>query len=213
MLLYLGNSVLLLSREHATSGRVLYNAANEFPVTYTTGGPAHLVSIIDHAEAHANGKQLLGLRMIMASGAMTSKATQERIRAFYANASFYEVYGSTEAGIISILDPTDFKGNEGSVGIEPSGVSMVRFVDPVSGEPVAGTLQAPGPAAEADSDATAEAVSGGEIERSIRAHSEAHLAPHLVPDVVLPLSETSWAKLPKTATRKIMRSRLRLHSL
>lgn len=300
MMLYMGQSVLLLSRQYSSSGRTVFNALNTFPITFITGGPAHLVSIIDHAEANADGRKIPRLKTILASGAMTSSATQERIRRFFASASFFEVYGSTEAGIISILDPEDFQENRGSVGFEPSGVSQIIFVDPKTGVPVAGKQSTPGEIAvrtpmmcqgywrrspelidgwfrtgdmgyrcndgfiyllgRADDRITLPTGASfypSEIERVLLQHelvsqavvfwdeatqmlaglflarvrdicdeqnqSQAEkeiinyckdsLADHLVPNTVLPMSEEAWAELPRTATRKVLRSRLNLQSL
>jgi len=144
MMIYIGASILLLPRESSTKGSSLHGAIASFPVTFTTSAPAHLVSIIDFAEKSESTEAVDKIRQVLSSGAMSSKAIQERIKHFFSRSRFFEVYGSTEAGIITMLHPSEFAKNAGSVGCEVVGNPQLKFFDPESEETVSGTRENPG---------------------------------------------------------------------
>mmetsp|Transcript_13015 Transcript_13015/g.23100 ORF Transcript_13015/g.23100 Transcript_13015/m.23100 type:complete len:534 (-) Transcript_13015:103-1704(-) len=136
MALFHGASCVLVPRARAGDGLFLLQALERHEITFTTGGPSHLMSIVEAAKVTNSEFRAPNLRNIISSGAMCPKVMQDEIREFFSQTAFFDVYGSTELGIISILGPEEKNVGAGTVGREASGVPSILLLDPETGEEV-----------------------------------------------------------------------------
>jgi len=126
MHLYFGASCCMLSRVDSHVPEILMHVLHSQKITFTTAGPMQVSCMIK------TGIQCpASLSRILVSGAVTKEVVQNRIRLFFATAKVFEIYGSTEAGLITLLSPEQQLLHPGSVGIEPAGNLEVQFVHPV----------------------------------------------------------------------------------
>ena len=66
----------------------------------------------------------------MISSAPARRDTKLAIMEYFANSQLYELYGSTEAGWVTLLRPDEQIDHLGSVGREWTGSGPVRMLDP-----------------------------------------------------------------------------------
>ena len=69
------------------------------------------------------------IRKLLCSSAPVRRKMKREIMAFFPNAELYEGYGSTEAGVVTILKPEDQMTKTGSIGRETLGTEFVRILD------------------------------------------------------------------------------------
>ncbi len=69
------------------------------------------------------------IRKLLCSSAPVRKKMKADIMAFFPGVELYEAYGSTEAGIVTILKPKDQMRKLGSIGYEVLGTEFVKLLD------------------------------------------------------------------------------------
>ncbi|HKZ42589.1 MAG TPA: AMP-binding protein, partial [Candidatus Hodarchaeales archaeon] len=72
------------------------------------------------------------LSTLLTSSAPVRKQTKIKIMEFFPNARLFEAYGSTEAGLVTILRPDDQMTKLGSVGRECIGSDRIRILDSIA---------------------------------------------------------------------------------
>lgn len=90
--------------------------------------PTHYNLILDVSEA-ARARDVSSVRKLLCSSAPVRKDMKKAIMAFFPGVALYEGYGSTEAGIVTVLKPEDQMRKLGSIGQESSGTDFVKILD------------------------------------------------------------------------------------
>jgi acyl-CoA synthetase (AMP-forming)/AMP-acid ligase II len=80
------------------------------------------------------------VRKLMISSAPARRETKLGVMAYFANSQLYELYGSTEAGWVTLLRPDEQLTKLGSVGREWTGSGAIKLLDPDGAEVADGEI-------------------------------------------------------------------------
>jgi acyl-CoA synthetase (AMP-forming)/AMP-acid ligase II len=69
------------------------------------------------------------VKKLLCSSAPATKKIKKEIMEFFSGVELYEAYGSTEAGIVTVLKPEDQLRKLGSIGYESLGTDFVKILD------------------------------------------------------------------------------------
>ena len=109
--------------------------------------PTHY-NLILNAPADALKRNVSSIRKLLCSSAPVRKSMKECIMGYFKGVELYEAYGSTEAGIVTVLKPEYQMKKLGSIGFETLGTEFVKILDE-NGKPVpdgeVGELYSKGP--------------------------------------------------------------------
>lgn len=98
-------------------------------VTFTSLVPTHYIMMLSlPAEVRAR-HDLRAVDKLMISSAPARPKTKQGIMALFPNGRLYELYGSTEAGWVTLLRPEEQLSKLGSVGREWAGSGAIRLLD------------------------------------------------------------------------------------
>ena len=103
-------------------------------VTFISLIPTHYNLILNYAE-EARNRDVGSIRKLLCSSAPVRKSMKLAIMDFFPGVELYEAYGSTEAGIVTILKPEYQMSKLGSIGFEALGTDFVKILNE-SGEDV-----------------------------------------------------------------------------
>ena len=98
-------------------------------VTFTSLVPTHYIMILALPEAAKARYDMSSVGKLMISSAPARKATKVAILEYFTNGRLYELYGSTEAGWVTLLRPHEQLQKLGSVGREWAGSGAIRLLD------------------------------------------------------------------------------------
>ncbi len=98
-------------------------------VTFTSLVPTHYIMILGLPEAVKAKYDVAAVEKLMVSSAPARKDTKLAILAHFQNSRLYELYGSTEAGWVTLLRPEEQIDKLGSVGREWAGSGAIRLLD------------------------------------------------------------------------------------
>jgi len=102
-------------------------------ITFISLIPTHY-SIILNAPADARAFDVSSIRKLLCSSAPVWKDMKLAIMDFFPGVELYEAYGSTEAGIVTILKPEDQMSKLGSIGYESLGTDFIKILDEFGNE-------------------------------------------------------------------------------
>jgi acyl-CoA synthetase (AMP-forming)/AMP-acid ligase II len=108
-------------------------------ITFISLIPTHyslLLSVPKEARRH----NLSSIRKLLCSSAPVSKNMKLAIMEFFPGVELYEAYGSTEAGIVTILRPEDQMRKLGSIGFESLGTDLIKILDDAGKEVGSGEI-------------------------------------------------------------------------
>jgi len=97
-------------------------------ITFISLIPTHYSLILNVAK-EARKRDVSSMRKLLCSSAPVRKDMKLAIMAFFPGVELYEAYGSTEAGIVTVLKPEDQMRKLGSIGFESLGTDMVKILD------------------------------------------------------------------------------------
>ncbi|KAJ9472115.1 2-succinylbenzoate--CoA ligase [Diplonema papillatum] len=129
--LYIGASVVIvdLQREHvATIIRVI----EDHQVTFATMAPR----TVNEIALLPDRPPCSSVRAFLLTGASSSKVVKDVASEVFRNASLFDAYGSSEAGLITLMTPEHMAAHSDSVGMEAPGTRLCKLVDS-DGEEVA----------------------------------------------------------------------------
>ena len=183
---YLGATCVVDDRRHYDPEALLATMAAQ-RVTFTSLVPTHYILALGLADSVKSRFDVRSVRKLMISSAPARKDTKLAILEQFRNAGLYELYGSTEAGWVTLLRPHEQIEHLGSVGREWTGSGPVRMLDP-SGNDVrdgdVGELHSRTPYAFDgyldDAAKTAEAIRGDYVSVGDLARRDEHGFIHLV---------------------------------
>ena len=90
--------------------------------------PTHY-NLILSAPAEARQRDVSSIRKLLCSSAPARKSMKLAIMDFFKGVELYEGYGSSEAGIVTVLKPEDQLKKLGSIGYESLGTDFVKILD------------------------------------------------------------------------------------
>jgi acyl-CoA synthetase (AMP-forming)/AMP-acid ligase II len=97
-------------------------------VTFISLIPTHY-NLILNVGPEAKQRDVSSIRKLLCSSAPVRKSMKLQIMDFFPGVDLYEGYGSTEAGIVTILKPEDQMRKLGSIGYESLGTDFIKLLD------------------------------------------------------------------------------------
>jgi acyl-CoA synthetase (AMP-forming)/AMP-acid ligase II len=124
---YIGAS-LFVGRDRSFDPVELLSIVDREKITFISLIPTHYSLILEVPEEKRRHLDTGSLRKLLCSSAPARGTIKRRILECFANVELYEGYGSTEAGLVTILKPEDQLTRIGSIGRECLGVDSIRLL-------------------------------------------------------------------------------------
>jgi acyl-CoA synthetase (AMP-forming)/AMP-acid ligase II len=124
---YIGGTVYIHPARSFRAEQILEIVERE-KVTFISLIPTHYSLILNVSE-EAKKRDTSSIRKLLCSSAPVSKDMKLAIMDFFPGVELYEAYGSTEAGIVTVLKPYDQMRKLGSIGFESLGTDFVKILD------------------------------------------------------------------------------------
>jgi acyl-CoA synthetase (AMP-forming)/AMP-acid ligase II len=124
---YLGGTAYIHPARSFRAAEILEIIERE-KITFISLIPTHY-SIVLNAPEDVRGFDVSSIRKLLCSSAPVWKDMKLAIMDFFPGVELYEAYGSTEAGIVTILKPEDQMRKLGSIGYESLGTDLVKILD------------------------------------------------------------------------------------
>jgi acyl-CoA synthetase (AMP-forming)/AMP-acid ligase II len=102
---------------------------SEMKVTFTSLVPTHLIMILDLPDEIKSKYNVDCVKKLMVSSAPVRRDTKIDIMGYFKNSQLYEAYGSTEAGLVTLLKPHEQFEKPGSIGREIAGTDVIKLLD------------------------------------------------------------------------------------
>ena len=102
--------------------------------TFTSLVPTHYIMMLGLPDAVRAKYDVSPVRKLLISSAPARQETKQAAMEYFANAGLYELYGSTEAGIVTTLHPDEQFSKLGSIGREVAGSRPIKLLDPDGNE-------------------------------------------------------------------------------
>lgn len=125
---YCGGAVAVYSRKSFDPEHAVRTLA-ETGATFTSLVPTHYITMLDLPETIRAGHDLSRVEKLMISSAPARQETKRGVMAMFGNSGLFELYGSTEAGWVTMLHPDEQFTKLGSVGRECVGSRPIRILD------------------------------------------------------------------------------------
>ena len=126
--IHLGATCVIDDRKSFDPEALLATLARE-KVTFTSLVPTHYIMMLGLPEATKANYDVAAVEKLMVSSAPARKDTKLAILEHFRNGRLYELYGSTEAGWVTLLRPEEQIDQLGSVGREWAGSGAIRLLD------------------------------------------------------------------------------------
>ena len=101
---------------------------------FTSLVPTHYVMMLDLPERVRHGHDFSKVTKLMVSSAPARQETKRAVMEMFPNSGLFELYGSSEAGWVTMLHPHEQFTKLGSVGRECVGAAPIRLLDADGGE-------------------------------------------------------------------------------
>jgi len=125
--LYIGAGVYIHPGRSFRAEQILEILERE-KITFISLIPTHYNLILNVPEENRRF-DVSSIRKLLCSSAPVRKSMKLAIMDFFPGVELYEAYGSTEAGIVTVLKPEDQMRKLGSIGYETLGTDFVKILD------------------------------------------------------------------------------------
>jgi acyl-CoA synthetase (AMP-forming)/AMP-acid ligase II len=125
--LYIGGTAYIHPARSFRAGEILEIIERE-KITFISLIPTHYSLLLNVSE-EGRRRDTSSIRKLLCSSAPVSKNMKLAIMDFFPGVELYEAYGSTEAGIVTILKPEDQMSKLGSIGFESLGTDLIKILD------------------------------------------------------------------------------------
>jgi fatty-acyl-CoA synthase len=125
---YCGAPCTVYSRKHFDPEHLLRTLA-EVDATFTSLVPTHYAMMLDLPAATRARYNVDSITKLMISSAPARRETKLAVMDYFRNSGLFELYGSTEAGWVTMLHPEEQLSKLGSVGRECVGSRPIRLLD------------------------------------------------------------------------------------
>ncbi|UCE74555.1 MAG: AMP-binding protein [Methanomassiliicoccales archaeon] len=102
---------------------------DEEGITFSSMIPTHYNLILNVSEEVKKNFDGSSIKQLLCSSAPVRRQTKLDIMKFFPNAALFEAYGSTEAGLVTILRPEEQMEKLGSIGKECVGTDRIKLLD------------------------------------------------------------------------------------
>lgn len=126
---YCGAPCTIYSRKNFDPEHLLRTLA-EAGASFTSLVPTHYIMMLGLPEAVRARYNVDAVTKLMISSAPARRDTKAAIMEHFRNSGLFELYGSTEAGWVTMLHPDEQFDKLGSVGRECVGSKPIRLLDP-----------------------------------------------------------------------------------
>lgn len=126
--IYMGATCVIDDRRSFDPEALLAVLAHE-KITFTSLVPTHFIMVLALPDDVKNRYDVGSVGKLMVSSAPARKDTKLAILEYFRNGNLYELYGSTEAGWVTLLRPQEQISKLGSVGREWAGSGPIRLLD------------------------------------------------------------------------------------
>jgi acyl-CoA synthetase (AMP-forming)/AMP-acid ligase II len=133
-LTYIGGSIYIHPARNFRAEEVLEVIARE-KITFISLIPTHYNLILAVPQQKRKAYDVSSVKKLLCSSAPARKEMKLAVMDYFKSAQLYEGYGSTEAGIVTVLKPEEQLKKLGSIGRESCGTDFVRILDE-NGSPV-----------------------------------------------------------------------------
>ena len=127
-LTYCGGACAIYSRKSFDPEHCLRTLADS-GATFTSMVPTQYVMMLDLPAAVRAAHVTDRITKLMISSAPARRDTKQAVMEFFRNSGLFELYGSTEAGWVTMLHPDEQFSKLGSVGRECVGSGLIRLLD------------------------------------------------------------------------------------
>ncbi len=125
---YAGAATSVYSRRSFDPSHCL-RALGETGATFTSLVPTHYILMLALSEAERSGLDLSHMAKLMISSAPARPDTKQAVMEMFPNSGLFELYGSSEAGWVTMLHPDEQFTHLGTVGRETVGSAPIRILD------------------------------------------------------------------------------------
>lgn len=125
--LYIGGSVYIHPARSFRPEEILEIVEKE-KITFISLIPTHY-NLVLNASEDAKKRDVSSIRKLLCSSAPVRKSMKLAIMEFFPGVELYEGYGSTEAGIVTVLKPEYQMKKLGSIGFESLGTEFIKILD------------------------------------------------------------------------------------
>jgi acyl-CoA synthetase (AMP-forming)/AMP-acid ligase II len=125
---YIGAGVYV-HRARGYDPEELFQIIDREKVTYTSLVPTHYIMMLNLPDETKSKYDLSSMRQLLISSAPARKDTKLGIMEMFPNADLFEAYGSTEAGLVTLLKPHEQLTKLGSIGKCCAGTDLVKVLD------------------------------------------------------------------------------------
>jgi acyl-CoA synthetase (AMP-forming)/AMP-acid ligase II len=125
--IYIGASVYIHPAQSFRPEEILEIIEKE-RITFISLIPTHY-NLILNMEDEAKTRDVSCIKKLLCSSAPVLKTMKLAIMEFFKGVQLYEGYGSTEAGIVTVLKPKDQMKKLGSIGYEALGTDFVKLLN------------------------------------------------------------------------------------
>ncbi len=125
---YLGATCVIDDRPHFDPEHLLQSLAEQ-KITFTSLVPTHYIMMLALPDEVKRKYNVERVKKLMISSAPARRETKLAIMAHFVNSQLFELYGSTEAGWVTILRPDEQITKLGSVGREWTGSGSIKLLD------------------------------------------------------------------------------------
>ncbi len=126
--LHVGATVTVFSRANFDAALCL-RTIGALGVTFTSLTPTHFIMMLDVPPSERGEAGFSQVEKLMISSAPARVETKRAVMAMFPNSGLYELYGSTEAGWVTMLHPDEQFDHLGTVGREVVGSAPIRLLD------------------------------------------------------------------------------------
>ena len=126
--LSIGARVTIFSRQSFDPALCLQTIGG-MGITFSSLVPTHFTMMLDVPEAERGKADFARVEKLMVSSAPARAETKRAVMEMFPNSGLFELYGSTEAGWVTMLHPDEQFDHLGTVGREVVGSSPIRLLD------------------------------------------------------------------------------------
>jgi fatty-acyl-CoA synthase len=130
---YCGGTVTIYSRQSFDPGHAL-EVLGRSGATFTSLVPTHYIMLLGLSSRERQVRDLGRMKKLMISSAAARAETKRAIMEMFPSSGLFELYGSSEAGWVTMLHPEDQFTHLGTVGRECIGSGPIRLLDDAGAE-------------------------------------------------------------------------------
>ena len=120
---------MYIHREYDFKPQEFFELVDKEKITFTSLIPTHYAILLSLPEEERKKYDTSSIKSLLCSSAPVRRQTKMDIMKAFPNAGLFEAYGSTEAGLVTLLKPEDQLKKPGSIGQECAGIDIIKLLD------------------------------------------------------------------------------------